>query len=87
MPSGAGIYPLVGDVTSTAGSPNVTVTGLQNIPVQDTFFQGGEVLTYDPNTNNWTPLLRASIQINNVTISDDALVSVNVPKEILVNGM
>lgn len=86
IPSGAGIYPLIGDVSSTAGNPTVVVTGLQNTPVQDTFFEGGEVLAYNPNTNSWTPTLRAAIQVNNVTVSDDSIISVNVAKEILVNG-
>lgn len=44
---GATIYPLVGDVTSTAGNNTVSVTGIQGIPVLPSFPNGGEVLTYD----------------------------------------
>lgn len=48
---GAAIYPLVGDVTSTAGNTTVSVTGIQGIPVQPSFPIGGEVLTYDVSSN------------------------------------
>jgi hypothetical protein len=86
QPGGAGIYPLMGDVASRAGNTLVTVTGLQTIPVDPSFPLGGADLQYNSNTHNWIPTLRASIQINNVTVSDDGWMSVNVPKETLVNG-
>jgi len=57
---GASIYPLQGDVESTAGSSTVTVVGLQTIPVAVSFPSGGEVLTYDGPTN--TLLLEAPAQ-------------------------
>jgi hypothetical protein len=82
-----GIYPLAGDVTSTAGNATVTVTGIQGITVTPGFFQGGEVLEYSAATHSWTPILRAAIQVNGLTVSDDYLISVNVPKEVLVNGV
>jgi len=44
---GAAIYPLQGDVASTAGSSTVTVQGIQGVPVDVSFPTGGEVLTYD----------------------------------------
>lgn len=81
-----GIYPLTGDVESQAGNQPVTVVGLQGIPVEQTFFDGGEYLEYNPNTHQWEPTLRASIQVNNITVSDDYLITVNVPKMVLVNG-
>lgn len=84
---GAGVYPLTGDVTSNAGVAPVRVTGLQSVPIAVTGFQGGEVMEYDINTNNWTPTLRAAIQVNNVTVSDDYLITVNLSKPILVNGV
>lgn len=86
VPGGAGVYPLTGDVASTAGNPQVRVTGLQGVPVANPGFQGGEDLQYNINSNNWVPTLRAAIQVSNVTVSDDYLVTVNVPKMILVNG-
>jgi hypothetical protein len=57
---GATIYPLVGDVTSTAGNTTVSVTGIQGIPVPPQFPTGGEVLTYDGPTN--TLLLEQPVQ-------------------------
>lgn len=87
IPGGAGIYPLTGDVASTAGNPSVRVTGLQGVPIaSDPSFQGGEELQYNANTHSWTPTLRAAIQVNNVTVSDDYIIAVNVPKSVLVNG-
>jgi hypothetical protein len=44
---GATIYPLQGDVASTAGSSTVQVQGIQGIPVDASFPVGGEVITYD----------------------------------------
>lgn len=86
IPGGAGVYPLTGDVTSQAGNAPVTVTGIRGTSVASAFFTGGEVLEYNPNTNQWTPTLRAAIQVNNVTVSDDYIVTVNVAKPIKVNG-
>jgi hypothetical protein len=86
MPSGAGIYPLIGDIASQAGDTLVTVTGIQSIPVTSMLPPPGADLQYNGNTHNWTPTLRAAIQVNTVTASDDGLISVNVPKQTLVNG-
>lgn len=86
IPGGAGIYPLAGDVASTAGNPKVQVTGLQGVQIAQPGFQGGENLEYDINSNQWVPTLRAAIQVNNTTVSDDYIITVNVPKSILVNG-
>ena len=80
------LWPLSGDVSSQAGSDLVTVIGLQGIPVKQVFLVGGEELVFDVNSNSWIPTIRAIIQVNNVTVSDDAYVSVNVSKPILVNG-
>lgn len=79
------VYPLQGDVTSQAGQSTVTVTGLQNIPVAGgSTILNGSLLAYLNGT--WTPTLRAAIQVNGVTVSDDYLITVNVPKPVLVNG-
>jgi len=86
IPGGAGVYPLTGDVVSQAGNATVQVSGLRGVPITNTFLDGGEVLEYNVNTNNWEPTLRAAIQVNNVTVSDDYIITVNVPKMALVNG-
>ncbi len=83
---GASIYPLIGDVTSTAGNATVTVTGIQGIPIASPFLDGGAALVYNANAHNWQPILRATIQVNGLTVSDDFEISVNVPRGILVNG-
>jgi hypothetical protein len=86
QPGGAGIYPLQGDVTSTAGNNRVTVTGLEGIPLTPGPYSSGIVWQYVSSTNTWQPILSASIQVNGVTVSDDPWVSVNTTKPILVNG-
>jgi hypothetical protein len=86
LPGGAGIYPISGDVASTAGNPQVRVIGLQGVPITNPGFSGGEFLEYDINSNTWNPTLRASIQVNNDTASDDYLISVNVTPPVLVNN-
>ena len=77
QPSGAGIYPLTGDVVSQAGNPTVRVVGLLGIPITPSTFQGGEVLEYSTTTNNWTPTLRACIRVNSAVASDDYTIAVN----------
>lgn len=86
MPSGAGVYPLTGDVTSSAGNAPVLVTGIQGVSVSSQSPLGGANIQFNPNTGQWTPTLRAAIQVNGVTVSDDYTVTVNVSKPILVNG-
>jgi hypothetical protein len=80
------IYPLIGDVTSTAGNNRVTVTGLEGIPLTPGPYDSGVVWQYVSATNTWQPILRAAIQVNGVTVSDDYEISVNVTKQVLVNG-
>lgn len=86
IPGGAGVYPLIGDVLSQAGNAPVTVVGIRGIPVPNVLLAGGEVLEYNPNLNEWFPTLRVALQVNNVTASDDYLMTVNVPRMALVNG-
>lgn len=57
---GAAIYPLIGDVQSTAGSSTVTVTGLQTVPIAQVPLDGGEVLVYNDSSNNWVPTIPAA---------------------------
>ncbi len=86
IPGGAGIYPLQGDVQSTAGNAKVKVIGLQGIALQSVVPASGSVLEYNVNTNQWEPILNAQIQVNGLTVSDDPLISVNVSKPIKING-
>lgn len=86
IPGGAGIYPLQGDVQSTAGNQVVTVTGWQGTPIAVNTNESGAVYQFVQAANEWQPILRASIQVNGITVSDDPLISVNVAKPILVNG-
>lgn len=81
-----GIYPLTGDVQSKAGQQTVTVIAIQGVPVQQTYLNGGEVLSYNPSTRQWEPRARAAIQVDNVTMSDDYTITVNVPRMVTVNG-
>jgi hypothetical protein len=82
------LYPLTGDVQSVVGNAKVSVVGIQGVPILNApFLNGGEALVYNPSTNNWQPTLRATIQVDNVTVSTDAEISVNVPKPLTVDGV
>ena len=84
---GAGIYPLTGDVLSTAGNSQVRVVGLRGTPLSSSFPSAGAVLQYNQNLNTWQPILVASIQVNGITLSTDYEISVNQTKPVLVNGV
>jgi hypothetical protein len=83
-------YPLTGDISSTAGSPNVTVVGLQTIPVAAGTPQDLQVLQYILSLNQWQPgtvPFNRSIQVNTLPMSDDYDFFVNnVDMTILVNS-
>lgn len=81
-----GLYPLSGDIASTPGSPSVAVTGIQGVPVQAVTFNGGEVLEYNANALSWVPTLRACIQVDNTTVSDDYTITVNLTQLAQING-
>lgn len=81
------IYPLIGDVTSTAGNNRVTVTGLEGIPLTLGPYASGVTWQYVSSTNTWQPILQATVQVNGVTVSNDPYISVNVLKPVLVNGV
>jgi hypothetical protein len=80
------LYPLIGDVQSQAGNQSVEVVGILSVPIVQSLNLSGQVLEYNLAQNSWIPTLRASIQVNGMTVSDDYFISVNVVKEILVNG-
>jgi hypothetical protein len=83
----ASIYPLSGDVTSTAGSATVFVSGLLGVPISNNPLTPGAILQYDQVTNNWTPIVIGSVQVNSISISDDNIVTVNLMRPIKINGV
>lgn len=79
--------PLVGDILSTPGNTDVTVQGIQKIPVDFSYPNGGENLQYNPATGTWQAILSAAIQINNLYCSNDFNISFNLdPSPISING-
>jgi hypothetical protein len=86
IPGGAGIYPLQGDVASSAGNSTVKVTGFQGVALDNLTLTGGMTHQYNPSTGTWQPMLVATIQVNGITVSTDPWVSVNKTKPITVNG-
>ncbi len=72
------IYPLLGDIASKAGVSTVSVTGIQGIPVQQTFPTGGEVLTYDVTVNNLileAPIQQIELETNGTANSTQSLLN------------
>jgi hypothetical protein len=49
------IYPLVGDIASATGDPDVTVVGIQKTPVLAQAPLDGQILIYDGAINNYVP--------------------------------
>ncbi len=78
--------PLQGDVISTPGSNLVKVVGIQSTPVDQITFSGGEIIEYNLNVGRYQPILRACVQVNNLTVSTDYDLSVNTPTGLQVNG-
>jgi hypothetical protein len=91
IPGGAGVYPLTGDVQSTAGSPQVKVTGIQGIKVQGGVPPLGSVLTFNQNNAEWEALNNSIFLLNLLPLSDDYQITVNfasiVQFKISVNGV
>lgn len=76
---GAIVYPLTGDVTSTAGNPSVTVTGIQNIPVVASFPTDKEILTYDGPSNTLSlqnPVKQITLETNGTPNSTQVLLNI-----------
>lgn len=84
-----GTYPLQGDVTSQAGQSTVTVSGIQNRPVISTAPTDQQRLVYIASAGQWQPTTDSnqSVQVNGVKVSDDYTITVNTPKQVLVNGV
>jgi hypothetical protein len=67
-------YPLVGDISSTAGSPNVTVVGIQTTPVQAGAPQDQQSIVFQGTVSAYVPTFspfNRSVQVNSVAMSDD----------------
>lgn len=76
---GASIYPLQGDIKSTPGSSLVSVTGIQGIPVQQTFPTDKEVLTYDGASNTLileAPVSQIELETNGTPNSTQTLLNI-----------
>ena len=76
-----GLYPLAGDVQSTAGLQTAKVVGLQGIPLVGTPADQ-DVITYVESANQYQPRPAAgsankSVQVNSKIMSDDYLATVN----------
>ena len=88
---GGGVYPISGDVQSTAGNARVVVIGLQNVPIAATPPSSGAMLQYNGSLNQWQPTSstsgNSSIQVNGTGVSDDYWVAVNAAKQVLINGV
>lgn len=85
--AGAAVYPLTGDVTSTAGNPLVTVTGLQHIPILNASLASGAVLEFNANNNQWQGILRANVLVDGLVVSTDNIIAVNADRPITVDGV
>ncbi len=85
---------LQGDVITTPGSPNVTVTGIQGIAVVSPaldYPSSGSILTLDQMGSvtggpEWVPTTLKGILVNGILVSTDDEIRVNVPAVVFVNG-
>jgi hypothetical protein len=67
-------WPLAGDLTSAPGNPNITVDGIQNIPVSPTLPLDQQSIVYQGTLAEYTPAFspfNRSLQVNGVGVSDD----------------
>lgn len=70
------LYPLQGDVKSTAGSSIASVVGLQGITISTAAPNPGDTLVYI--NGEWTPFgAVASLFVNSVVVSQDLVIFVN----------
>jgi hypothetical protein len=64
--------PLTGDISGAAGQTNVTVVGLQTIPIDPTPPTAEEELYYDVGLLEWSPRLDANRSITLGTFATDS---------------
>lgn len=83
--------PLQGDISGPAGAVRVTVTGLQNNPVQASTPNEQSVLTWDEVLGEWVPQIPAyTIVLNGTPDSQDVLLGfiiISDDWEISINGV
>jgi hypothetical protein len=85
---------LQGDVETTPGNANVTVTGIQGISVVSPaldFPDAGSILTLDQAGTQtggpeWVPVTMRGIMVNGILVSTDQEISVNSPGDVSING-
>ena len=74
-------YPIVGDVTSTPGNPNVVVTGIQSVPFSPTPPSDGDIVVYDSGAGQWGPgggyTENISIMFSGIPVSSDYFITIN----------
>lgn len=72
------LYPVTGDVESTAGSSAVKVVGLQTIPVDDTAPSlDGEILLYRFSDNKWlVTFVNDAVGVNARAISLNTILNI-----------
>jgi len=72
------LFPNRGDLSAEAGATTTTVIGIQTVPVSPTPPTNSQ--TFVDIDGVWTPeTINASITVNEVPISDDYEISVNLP--------
>ena len=67
-------YPLTGDLASSPGNPNITVDGIQTIPVSPTLPLDQQTLVFQNILTEYVPSfspLNRSLRVNGVGVSDD----------------
>ena len=91
------LYPLQGDVISTAGSSTALVEGIQGVPIETVVgpITDQSTLVYDASATLYRHKIipaNQSVEINGVPVSDDFDIAVNLPlgvtgTPVLVNGV
>lgn len=80
------LYPLTGDVKSTAGENTAKVTGIQGVPVSSTIpFRAAQILAFNPGTNQWeVVILNGAVLVNGILVSAEPIFTVNSGSDTLI---
>jgi hypothetical protein len=83
-------WPLTGDLASSPGNPNITVDGIQNVPVLAGLPLDQQTLVYQAALSEYVPTytpFNRSLLVNNVGVSDEYWVFVKrIDTEVQVNS-